>query len=110
LIGSSETWLKIKKMYNNMPFIGKKFMEYIYYLWFFSGYLLLFKNPFRYINNYRTNRGMDFFTDVRDWLGGYPYEFATLEEIINYFGSKGLVTKKVKASVLGCHEILMTKT
>jgi 2-polyprenyl-6-hydroxyphenyl methylase/3-demethylubiquinone-9 3-methyltransferase len=107
LIGSSTTWLKIKRTYNNMPLLGKKLMEYIYLLWFFTGYLMLFKNPFSYINNYQRNRGMDFFTDVRDWLGGYPYEFATLEELINYFGDKGFTTRKVKESVLGCHELLL---
>ena len=26
-----------------------------------------------YLNNYK-KRGMDFFHDVHDWLGGYPYE------------------------------------
>ena len=27
---------------------------------------------------------MDFMTDVRDWLGGYPYEHAKIEEILNF--------------------------
>jgi SAM-dependent methyltransferase len=27
-----------------------------------------------YVENYQSNRGMDFLHDVHDWLGGYPYE------------------------------------
>lgn len=30
-----------------------------------------------YIANYKESRGMDFLTDVDDWLGGYPYESVT---------------------------------
>lgn len=30
-------------------------------------------------------RGMDFLTDARDWLGGYPYEWASAEEVIDFF-------------------------
>lgn len=27
-----------------------------------------------YVKNYHSNRGMDFYHDVHDWMGGYPYE------------------------------------
>jgi hypothetical protein len=27
-------------------------------------------------------RGMDFYHDLRDWIGGYPYEYLTKEEIL----------------------------
>lgn len=29
------------------------------------------------------DRGMDFYYDVVDWVGGYPYEYATRAEVIN---------------------------
>ena len=39
----------------------------------------------------RQARGMALWTDLVDWLGGYPYEFATPEEIIDFCeGSCGL--------------------
>jgi 2-polyprenyl-6-hydroxyphenyl methylase/3-demethylubiquinone-9 3-methyltransferase len=28
-------------------------------------------------------RGMDFFYDVVDWVGGYPYEYASQEDVMN---------------------------
>ena len=36
------------------------------------------------IKNYKSKRGMNWRTDVTDWLGGYPYEFATVEEIFKF--------------------------
>ena len=29
-------------------------------------------------------RGMDFWHDVRDWVGGFPYEYATAGEVFTY--------------------------
>jgi 2-polyprenyl-3-methyl-5-hydroxy-6-metoxy-1,4-benzoquinol methylase len=34
-----------------------------------------------YIANYSATRGMDFQTDIHDWLGGYPYESALPAEV-----------------------------
>jgi 2-polyprenyl-6-hydroxyphenyl methylase/3-demethylubiquinone-9 3-methyltransferase len=42
------------------------------------------QNPFREILSYRRRRGMDFMTDVRDWLGGYPYEDASIPEVLRF--------------------------
>ena len=33
------------------------------------------KNPFEVLRNFSEMRGMDFWTDVRDWLGGWPRSF-----------------------------------
>lgn len=38
---------------------------------------LVGRNPLAYIRDYVRMRGMTFMTDVRDWLGGYPYESAS---------------------------------
>ena len=34
------------------------------------------------IREYKAKRGMPWFRDVGDWLGGYPYEAATPGEIL----------------------------
>ena len=41
---------------------------------------LNFKNPLSRIAAYKESRGMSFWTDVRDWLGGWPMEFAGIDE------------------------------
>lgn len=42
------------------------------------------ESPIRYLREYRSNRGMDYWHDIRDWLGGLPFEFATSEEVTAY--------------------------
>jgi len=59
---------------------------------FFSG------RSFRdYVTSYRGSRGMDYFHDVHDWLGGYPYETATAAEVDNILVSLGLKEERVFA-------------
>ena len=85
---SSEFWLKVKKIYNALPEMGKRSMEFLYVLIFSIRRLLRFQNPIKDILAYKVDhRGMNWQTDIRDWLGGYPYEFATAEEVFKYMKS-----------------------
>ena len=36
--------------------------------------------PWSTMRGYRASRGMEFWTDIRDWLGGWPMEFAGIAE------------------------------
>ncbi len=79
----SNFWLKIKKRYNNANYFSKKIIEAWYLIrYFFLPHILRLKNPIKHIKNYKKNRGMSFYTDVKDWLGGYPFEHAKIEEVI----------------------------
>ena len=53
------------------------------------------------------NRGEDGY-DVIDWIGGYPYEYASKDEIKNFVEGKGFrLVKFNKAAVLtGCNEFI----
>ena len=42
---------------------------------FVAKWLVTFKNPFK------MKRGMDFMHNVIDWVGGYPYEYASVGEM-----------------------------
>jgi 2-polyprenyl-3-methyl-5-hydroxy-6-metoxy-1,4-benzoquinol methylase len=80
---NSEYWLEVKKTYNRVNNFHKKIMEIKYLIrHLFLPYLLKFKNPLKIVWEYKKNRGMSYMTDVRDWLGGYPYEYARPEEVI----------------------------
>ena len=46
------------------------------------------QNPFTHVKNYRSHRGMSWRTDATDWLGGYPYEFATVEEVFKFIKTR----------------------
>ena len=58
---------------------------------------------------------MNFYTDVYDWLGGYPYEGIGVKKCIRYFSNLGfkniLFKKNSKYFALssGCNEYIFTK-
>lgn len=72
----------------------------------------------RYVNNYKTNRGMDYYHDVHDWLGGWPYESvspARLDRFLTPLGLKQVqkfVHKGVPTGVFGsgCDEYLYRRS
>lgn len=80
----SEFWLKIKKFYNSSPKIVKQVIETMYIFNYFVWKLIRFKNPMTHIRNYKSKRGMSWRTDITDWLGGYPYEFAKVEKVFKF--------------------------
>lgn len=53
------------------------------------------RNPIDYIENYKGARGMNFYNDIDDWLGGYPYESATKNEILTFMQQLGFVDELV---------------
>ncbi len=55
----------------------------------------------------RRERGMSAKHDRVDWIGGFPYEFATLETLVSFLEARGhaIVTTR-RAGSLGCHEVV----
>ena len=94
---NAERWLTIKRAYNRSPRLGKRAMELLYTGWFAADELRGGKNPRTVIREYRHSRGMAYKTDVVDWLGGYPYEFASADEIAGFCEkSCGLETVRIE--------------
>lgn len=86
----SAHWLKVKKRYNGASPPRKRLMEFNYFLRYtFLPEILHGRDPFTYLRGYKGMRGMSYMTDLRDWLGGYPYEDASIEEVLR-FCRKGL--------------------
>jgi 2-polyprenyl-6-hydroxyphenyl methylase/3-demethylubiquinone-9 3-methyltransferase len=82
---SSGHWTEVKKIYNAAGPFRKRMMEYGY-VWRHLIRPNLFA-PFRIrrtIREYKAGRGMDYMTDVRDWLGGYPFEHARIEQVLHF--------------------------
>ncbi len=94
---SSKYWLKIKEFYNLLPKVGKILMDYsLFALYKFIYPLISLKNPFKLLNEYQKKRGMDPIIDIKDWLGGLPYEYATFEEIVKFIEKLNLNFKLIK--------------
>jgi SAM-dependent methyltransferase len=81
-------WTQVKITYNQHPNVG----NYVFMPLAMSAYmaivLLRGENPVAHLRNYRSHRGMSWVTDAVDWLGGYPYEYATVEEVFKFIKTK----------------------
>jgi len=95
---TSKRWWQIKRAYNHAPRPAQIAMEISYGAYWALSCLRSGTNPARIARDYRESRGMALATDLVDWLGGYPYEFATPGEIAEFCeGQCGLVCEKVIA-------------
>lgn len=103
-------WHRVKKTYNQSPRLVQKLMEWGYIVIKVSSLLLHLRNPFAIIGAYRRKRGMAYTTDLIDWLGGYPYEYAKPEEIILFYKKLGFRLINLKTTnFVGCNEFLFRK-
>lgn len=110
LEGTSETWVRLKRWYNHAPGMGKQMLFGLYSCYLICGLLARGKNPIRYIRHYASVRGMDFFSDIRDWLGGYPYEYASTDEVVRRVEAFGFSTTTVRGvRSIGCNEFLFQR-
>ena len=112
----SRIWWIIKYIYNYLPSYLKKvyFLMIItltYFFVFIKKILFLdIKSLFNYIFNVKKNRGMSFYFNMLDWIGGYPYEYSSFQNLKKYCENKGLKIIKFKKNYsLGCHQIVFKK-
>ena len=104
---TSPVWKVIKWTYNQVPRLVQRFMILI-----FGGVIYIAKFLVTRTNPLKKERGMDFWFDVIDWVGGYPYEYATLTEVVTIVtrGSGFQLRRSVPASVpTGCNEFVFDK-
>jgi SAM-dependent methyltransferase len=70
--------------------------------------------PGQYIRNWREyeqKRGMNRWRDIVDWVGGYPYEVSTPDEVFNFFRARGFILTKLNCGRvgLGCNQFVFSK-
>src|SRR5262249_51851525 len=81
----SSHWVERKRRYNAASAVGKRVMEAAYVVRHtVLPDLLRSGNPLRTIRDHKRSRGMAYLSDVRDWLGGYPFEHARIEEVLRF--------------------------
>lgn len=113
----AERWKWIKKTYCKLPGILKTPFAVLAILpeeaKNFARSIVTLK-PQNYINSwtkYRNGRGMNRWYDIVDWVGGYPYEVATPDEIFEFYKARGFSLAKMKCGNvgLGCNEFVFEK-
>ncbi len=91
----SSAWLEIKKFYNRCPRPLRVVLLYIFAAYDVTRTLLRGQSPIERARNYPVkSRGMSWFRDLEDWLGGLPYEHATSEEITNFMAERGFELRR----------------
>jgi len=103
---SSPLWRFIKFVYCYMPqMVQKLLIAGLTPIIVASKFIVTGKNPLK------CKRGMSFFHDVTDWIGGYPYEYASSEEICSIMRSKGFTcVRTVLAEVpTGCNQFVFKR-
>jgi 2-polyprenyl-3-methyl-5-hydroxy-6-metoxy-1,4-benzoquinol methylase len=110
-------WTWEKRMYNNGPFWFPFVARIVYKTLYIANLLIKRKNILGHIFGYQKNRGMNWHHDVIDWIGGYPYESISPEELDIFVNS--LHFKVTKAFTdkpglglfgSGCDEFMLEKT
>jgi 2-polyprenyl-6-hydroxyphenyl methylase/3-demethylubiquinone-9 3-methyltransferase len=101
----SHLWKAIKERYNRGTAwrltIAAVFGSYFIGRGLIKDTLILRKNPLARYRQYKHSRGMAYWTDLRDWLGGYPFEVARAEAIFDFFKAKGYQLAKLRTAGVG---------
>ena len=107
----SAYWKAVKRTYNHLPKIGRVPMAMTFSLFFGGGFfaadLIRRRNPFaRWVG--RGQRGMSMLVDIQDWIGGYPFEVASPEEIFRVYRDRGFTLRELKTcgGKHGCNQFV----
>lgn len=112
---SSKYWLIVKQWYNRLPKGLKWIVLYPAFirLWGPTTIKDIFRlKPFKTWKDYNKDRGMSPWTDVIDWVGGYPFEVSKPEEVLDFARKDGfnLISLNTCGGGLGCNEFVFTKS
>jgi 2-polyprenyl-6-hydroxyphenyl methylase/3-demethylubiquinone-9 3-methyltransferase len=115
--GASRRWRAIKRLYNRLP--GLLRAPYVVAALLpqeaiFLLACLLRASPGTYVQSwmaYKQRRGMSRWHDMVDWVGGYPFEVARPEEMLDHVRAHGmaLVRMRTCGGGLGCNEFVARK-
>jgi 2-polyprenyl-6-hydroxyphenyl methylase/3-demethylubiquinone-9 3-methyltransferase len=112
----SRAWLERKRRYNALPQVLRPF--YATYVWMpqelrslagsiRSGEL---RKYIRELTSASSGRGMSWLHDVVDWVGGYPYEYASVSDINEFYRRDGFEPVKIRENrSYGCHQLVFKR-
>lgn len=99
---ASSYWTFVKRAYNKHPLTRP------FFLLTHSIYPTLPRILLRLARNRRYPRGMNIWYDLIDWLGGYPFEVSTPDQVFSHFKRKGYGLSRLKTvgGRSGCYELV----
>lgn len=118
--GSSRRWRILKRIYNALPrpfklpyavlVMGPRDLKFLTLAMLKGKPMIYFDNAIRY--SARSQRGMSYWHDIIDWIGGYPFEVAKPEEIFNFYRDRGFRLDQLTtcAGGMACNQFVFTRT
>ena len=114
----SARWKSLKRFYNGLPVVLRVPFAVLVSLPQETKSIIkavLTFNPGQYVKSwtqYDQKRGMNRWRDIIDWVGGYPYEVSSPDEIFEFFKAKGFVLTKLNCGNvgLGCNQFVFLRT
>ena len=114
---SSRRWKRIKRTYNSLPAsLRTPFVVAVMGPLELRSALRMTARltPQAYVRSwteYKRSRGMSRWHDLVDWCGGYPFEVATPDVVIDFFHQRGFVLTKIKTRLggWGCNEFVFIR-
>ena len=111
---ATKIWRKVKKIYNRCPKALQGLVVFLCFirLWGPTTIKDILKGrPFYTWRNYVKQRGMSPKHDVKDWVGGYPFEVAKPEEIFDFFHDRDYTLEKLYTAAGGkaCNQYVFKK-
>lgn len=105
----SSCWYALKKIYNHLPHCLRPLLFWPVFIriWGPTTIRDIFHgNPFHTWKSYVKERGMSPMIDAVDWIGGFPFEVATPEEVVSFFEGNGfqLTFQRCVGNGYGCNE------
>jgi 2-polyprenyl-6-hydroxyphenyl methylase/3-demethylubiquinone-9 3-methyltransferase len=104
----SRRWLWIKKTYNDLPSLLRLPFALVVSA---PGEAKSLIASMLGSGGRSKRRGMNRWHDMIDWVGGYPYEVATPEQIFEFYKARGFALAKMRCGGvgLGCNEFVLER-
>ncbi|MBI4618250.1 MAG: class I SAM-dependent methyltransferase [Planctomycetes bacterium] len=96
--GPSSLWAVEKRLYSRLPSLLQDAVDWTAMSLMVLLYLATLQNPLKKIRSHAKLRGMSWRIDIKDWLGGWPYEYASVEEVFRFLSRKGFVLRNLKST------------
>jgi SAM-dependent methyltransferase len=104
---NSAKWLQIKRLCNKYPTTVFPLLKVALAMYVCGHLVYEGQSPVKYLREYSKKRGMKFWRDIEDWLGGLPYEYCKPDEAIEFLSQRGFALVRVKTTTfIGCNEFL----
>jgi 2-polyprenyl-6-hydroxyphenyl methylase/3-demethylubiquinone-9 3-methyltransferase len=109
----SRFWLRVKRLYvrTPRPFKWMILLPSMALLWGPAVVRRIFSPTLHRSVKSGAPRGMSRWRDAVDWVGGYPFEVARPEEILDFYSALGFRIRRIETcgDRIGCNEFVFTR-